>query len=60
MFNWYIWKWRNVVLKCLIGLLSPDGGSIKIDDQETIGQNRPQHEGLTKTFWYDLPVWRLI
>ncbi len=39
---------KSVALKCLIGLLSPDGGSIKVNGQETIGQNRAQHEALLK------------
>ena len=39
---------KSVALKCLIGLLSPDSGSITVDDQETIGQSRRQHEATLK------------
>ena len=28
---------KSVSLKCLLGLLTPDNGSIKIDEQETVG-----------------------
>src|ERR1043165_5477870 len=28
---------KSVLLKCILGLMRPDAGSIKIDDQETVG-----------------------
>jgi phospholipid/cholesterol/gamma-HCH transport system ATP-binding protein len=28
---------KSVLLKCILGLMRPDSGSIKIDDQETVG-----------------------
>ncbi|MBR2273764.1 MAG: ATP-binding cassette domain-containing protein [Alphaproteobacteria bacterium] len=30
---------KSVLIKCIQGLLTPDGGSIKIDNQEMVGQN---------------------
>ena len=60
---------KSVALKCLIGLLSPDGGSIKIDGLETIGQNKTQHEDLLKRFgmtfqfgalFDSLPIWENV
>lgn len=34
---------KSVTLKCLLGLITPDSGSIKIDGVETVGQSRKQH-----------------
>ena len=58
-----------MALKCLIGLLSPDSGSITVDDQETIGQSSPQHEAMLKRFgmtfqfgalFDSLPIWENV
>ena len=60
---------KSVALKCLIGLLSPDSGSIKVDGQETIGQSKAQHEALLKRFgmtfqfgalFDSLPIWENV
>ena len=60
---------KSVALKCLIGLLSPDSGSITVDDQETLGQNRPQHEAMLRRFgmtfqfgalFDSLPIWENV
>ena len=31
---------KSVMLKCLLGLIAPDAGSIKIDGKETVSQSR--------------------
>ena len=60
---------KSVALKCLIGLLSPERGSIKVNGQETIGQNKAQHETLLKSFgmtfqfgalFDSLPIWENV
>ena len=60
---------KSVALKCLIGLLSPDSGSITVDDQETVGQSRPQQEAMLKRFgmtfqfgalFDSLPIWENV
>ncbi len=60
---------KSVALKCLIGLLAPDGGSIKVDGKETIGQSKAQHEALLAHFgmtfqfgalFDSLPVWENV
>ena len=60
---------KSVTLKCLLGLVSPDSGSIKIDGVETAGQSRHAREemlhrfGMTFQFgalFDSLPIWENI
>ena len=60
---------KSVTLKCLLGLIQPDSGSIKIDNIETVGQSRSQREkmlhdfGMTFQFgalFDSLPIWENI
>ena len=51
---------KSVTLKCLLGLITPSGGSIKVDGLEMVGQTRSQREGYLKEIWYDFPVWRAL
>lgn len=41
---------KSVTLKCLLGLITPDSGSILIDGRETLGQSRRQREENLKKF----------
>ena len=41
---------KSVLLKCLLGLIEPDAGSIMIDGVETIGSNRRDREAMLKKF----------
>ena len=60
---------KSVTLKCLLGLITPDSGSITIDGVEMIGQSRKQREmalnqfGMTFQFgalFDSLPIWQNI
>tara|TARA_B100001939_G_scaffold331712_1_gene329983 strand:- start:6028 stop:6819 length:792 start_codon:yes stop_codon:yes gene_type:complete len=60
---------KSVTLKCILGLLHPDGGSIKIDGQETVGmKNRDRRKILRKfgmlfqgaALFDSLPVWENV
>ena len=60
---------KSVTLKCLLGLIAPDSGSIKIDGKETISQSRTHREemllrfGMTFQFgalFDSLPIWQNI
>lgn len=60
---------KSVTLKCLLGLILPDSGSIKIDGVETVGQSRKQREGILRRFgmtfqfgalFDSLPIWQNI
>ena len=60
---------KSVTLRCLIGLISADSGSIKIDGHETINQSRAAHEALLRRFgmtfqfgalFDSLPIWENI
>ena len=60
---------KSVTLKCLLGLIQPDSGSILIDNRETVGQSRAQREemlndfGMTFQFgalFDSLPIWENI
>jgi phospholipid/cholesterol/gamma-HCH transport system ATP-binding protein len=41
---------KSVTVKCIIGLLEPDGGSIRIDGREVIGLPTGEHEKLAQKF----------
>ena len=41
---------KSVMLKCILGLLRPDGGSIRIDGEETIGLGTGDRRRLMKKF----------
>ncbi len=41
---------KSVMLKCILGLLQPDSGSIKIDGEETMGMNARQRDMLLRKF----------
>jgi phospholipid/cholesterol/gamma-HCH transport system ATP-binding protein len=60
---------KSVTLKCILGLLTPDSGSIKIDGVEMIGANRSAQDAmLAKTgmlfqgaaLFDSLPVWENV
>ena len=41
---------KSVLVKCILGLLQPDSGSIRIDGMETVGIGRSQREALMRKF----------
>ena len=41
---------KSVLLKCVLGLLTPDQGSILIDDQETVGLNAGECDDVMRKF----------
>jgi phospholipid/cholesterol/gamma-HCH transport system ATP-binding protein len=41
---------KSVLLKCILGLMRPDSGSIKIDDQETVGLSGRRREEVMRKF----------
>ena len=41
---------KSVLVKCILGLLQPDSGSIRIDGSETVGIGRTQREALMRKF----------
>jgi phospholipid/cholesterol/gamma-HCH transport system ATP-binding protein len=41
---------KSVLVKCILGLLRPDAGSIRIDGVETVGQPRAARERLLQRF----------
>jgi phospholipid/cholesterol/gamma-HCH transport system ATP-binding protein len=41
---------KSVMVKCIIGLLEADGGSIKIDGQEVVGLSQGERENLMQKF----------
>ena len=60
---------KSVALKCLIGLISADSGSIRVDGHETIGQSRAENETLLRRFgmtfqfgalFDSLPIWENV
>jgi phospholipid/cholesterol/gamma-HCH transport system ATP-binding protein len=60
---------KSVMLKCILGLLTPDAGSIKIDGQETVGLDAGEREALMRKFgmlfqggalFDSLPVWENV
>jgi phospholipid/cholesterol/gamma-HCH transport system ATP-binding protein len=60
---------KSVMLKCILGLMTPEKGSIKVDGQETVGLNPPAREKLLTKFgmlfqsaalFDSLPVWENV
>ncbi len=60
---------KSVTLKCLLGLVTPTSGSIKVDGVEMVGQTRSQREAALKKFgmtfqfgalFDSLPIWQNI
>ena len=41
---------KSVLLKCILGLLQPEGGSIKIDGEEVIGLSSTERERVNRKF----------
>jgi phospholipid/cholesterol/gamma-HCH transport system ATP-binding protein len=41
---------KSVMIKCVMGLLQPDSGSIKIDGKETVGINAQERDELMRKF----------
>ncbi|HKW52234.1 MAG TPA: ATP-binding cassette domain-containing protein [Stellaceae bacterium] len=60
---------KSVTVKCILGLLEPDAGSIKIDGQEVVGMPTAEREKLMQKFgmlfqgaalFDSLPVWENV
>src|SRR3712207_6727950 len=60
---------KSVLIKCVLGLLVPDGGSIKVDGVEVVGADRATMDGLRRKFgmlfqggalFDSLPVWENV
>jgi phospholipid/cholesterol/gamma-HCH transport system ATP-binding protein len=60
---------KSVFVKCILGLLRPDAGSIRIDGEETVGLGRAARERLMRKFgmlfqgsalFDSLPVWENV
>jgi phospholipid/cholesterol/gamma-HCH transport system ATP-binding protein len=60
---------KSVMLKCILGLIEPDGGSIKIDGQEVIDLSATEREHMMRKFgmlfqggalFDSLPVWENV
>ena len=60
---------KSVMLKCILGLIEPDAGSIKIDGQEVVGLSTSEREALMRKFgmlfqggalFDSLPVWENV
>src|SRR3954471_23495922 len=41
---------KSVMIKSVLGLITPDKGSIKVDGGETLGVNAPERDALMKKF----------
>jgi len=41
---------KSVLLKCILGLLQPEGGSIKIDGEEVVGLSSTERERVNRKF----------
>ena len=41
---------KSVTLKCILGILVPDQGSILVDDKETLGQSAAEREAMLRHF----------
>ena len=60
---------KSVMLKCILGLIEPDAGSIKIDGREVVGIRPSEREALMRKFgmlfqgsalFDSLPVWENV
>jgi len=60
---------KSVTLKCILGLLHPERGSIKVDGEETTGLNRSDRKRIQRKFgmlfqgaalFDSLPVWENV
>jgi phospholipid/cholesterol/gamma-HCH transport system ATP-binding protein len=60
---------KSVMLKCILGLIEPDAGSIKIDGAEVVGISTAEREALMRKFgmlfqggalFDSLPVWENV
>ena len=60
---------KSVLIKCVLGLLIPDSGSIRIDGEEVVGASRDTINGLRRKFgmlfqggalFDSLPVWENV
>ncbi len=60
---------KSVTLKCILGLLHPESGSIKVDGEETIGMGRKDRKRIQEKFgmlfqsaalFDSLPVWENV
>jgi len=60
---------KSVLLKCILGLLEPDAGSIQVDGEELVGANRSVMETARRKFgmlfqggalFDSLPVWENV
>ncbi len=60
---------KSVMLKCILGLLRPDRGSIEVDGEEVIGMGARQREQINRKFgmlfqggalFDSLPVWENV
>jgi len=60
---------KSVTLKCVLGLMTPDSGSIRVDGTETIGQSTRDRKRMLKKFgmlfqggalFDSIPVWENV
>ena len=60
---------KSVLLKCILGLLQPDSGSIRVDDNEVVGIKSADRERINRKFgmlfqggalFDSLPVWENV
>lgn len=60
---------KSVLIKCILGLLEPDSGSIEIDGQEVVGMKTAEREEIMRKFgmlfqgsalFDSLPVWENV
>lgn len=60
---------KSVLLKCILGILDPDSGSIKIDGEETVGISQSKRDKIMRkigmlfqgsALFDSLPVWKNV